>query len=493
MAADDPRVGTLLHDRYRVLERLTAGSMGVVYRAERVKLNRKVAIKVLHESYATTEDGMRRFEVEARAMSRLSHPNCVTVIDFGLDQGAPYLVMDFVTGRTLRQVIAEEGRLAPGRAVDTVRQILAGLGHAHAQGIIHRDVKPENIVITVVEGQGEQVRILDFGLAKLRDEKTVTTGVAVGTPGYMSPEQTVGEIVDERADIYAVGIILYELLVGRKPFRADTPFEIMRMHRQVPPAPLAHAAADLTFSPALEAVVQRALAKSPGERFSSAAQFADALRRTPEAPGVPGDRSRRTIGIALAGVAAFGIAVGVWSQSGIDAAQVDDAAKPATAAEGIEAIEPAEDDAPAVEPEAEAEPGAEAEDIAALRARAAAGEREEALRELDALRTREPGRADVYYALGNILTEMQRWSAAVHAYSVSLTLEPGYATDPRLIGDVVEALASDQAHERAATVLSVQIVEPSLGRLESATRSSNPTLRVRAAEVRARVAGDGED
>src|SRR5690606_39251074 len=154
---------------------------------------------------------------------------------------------------------------------------------------------------------------------------------------------------------------------------------------------------------------------------------ADQLRRTPEAPGVPADRSRRKLGIAIAGVAAFGIAVGVWSQSGIDVGQVDGAAKPATADEGLEAIEPlagdGEETAGRADVAAAAEPGGEAEDIAALRARAAAGEREEALRGLDALRTSEPDRADVYYALGNILTEMQRWSAAVHAYSVSLTLE----------------------------------------------------------------------
>src|SRR5687768_12963551 len=238
MVGPDPHLGTVLHGRYLVSERLAEGAMAVVYRGERVGLKRQVAIKFLHESYASSEDGMRRFEVEARAMSRLAHPNCVAVTDFGLDNGAPYLVMDFVTGRTLRDMLEDEIRLRPTRAVAVVRQVLAGLTHAHGQGIVHRDVKPENIVVSSVEGHGEQVRILDFGLAKLRDENSVTSGLAVGTPGYMAPEQTIGEKVDERADLYATGIILFELMAGRKPFQAESPFDVMRMHRESPIPPL---------------------------------------------------------------------------------------------------------------------------------------------------------------------------------------------------------------------------------------------------------------
>ncbi|HKE20143.1 MAG TPA: serine/threonine-protein kinase, partial [Kofleriaceae bacterium] len=195
MVGPDPHLGTVLHDRYLVSERLAEGAMAVVYRGERIGLKRQVAIKFLHESYASSEDGLRRFEVEARAMSRLAHPNCVAVTDFGVDNGAPYLVMDFVTGNSLRDVLEEDIRMRPTRAVAIVRQVLAGLTHAHGQGIVHRDVKPENIVVSPVEGHGEHVRILDFGLAKLRDENSVTSGLAVGTPGYMAPEQTVGERV----------------------------------------------------------------------------------------------------------------------------------------------------------------------------------------------------------------------------------------------------------------------------------------------------------
>src|SRR5437868_13083856 len=163
--------------------------MGVVYKGERVQLGRPVAVKFLHPWIAAQKAFLSRFENEARAMSRLAHPNTVSVIDFGVE-GAPYLVMDYVTGRTLRDLLHAEGRLDPTRALALVRQLLAGLGHAHAQGIIHRDLKPENLILTEEPGMDEHLRILDFGLAKLRDGPAMTAGMAVGTPSYMSPEQS---------------------------------------------------------------------------------------------------------------------------------------------------------------------------------------------------------------------------------------------------------------------------------------------------------------
>ena len=192
MVGPAPRIGTVLHDRYRIVERIGDGA-----------------------EYAATPDGLRRFEVEARAMSRLAHPNCVAVTDFGVEDGTPYLVMEFAPGKSLRELLREEEKIAPARAVAIVRQVLAGLVHAHGQGIVHRDIKPENILLASVEGHGEHVRILDFGLAKLRDDAIFTSGMALGTPGYMSPEQTLGRPVDERADVYATGILLHELIAGQ--------------------------------------------------------------------------------------------------------------------------------------------------------------------------------------------------------------------------------------------------------------------------------------
>jgi hypothetical protein len=206
----------------------------------------------------------------------------VSVMDFGVE-GAPYLVMDYVTGVTLRKVL-EAGRLAPPRAVNIARQLLAGVAHAHAQKIIHRDLKPDNLILSDTDGLPDHVRILDFGLAKLRDGPAMTSGLAIGTPSYMSPEQTgaPGEI-DGRTDIYAMGVVLHEMLAGEKPFVADKIAEILVMHRDVAPAPLRKLVPAAGISPALEAVVLRALQKRAEDRFQTAGEFSAALEQVPEA------------------------------------------------------------------------------------------------------------------------------------------------------------------------------------------------------------------
>jgi len=272
----------VLQGRYRILERVAAGAMGVVYRGERVELSRAVAVKFLHPWIAAQQTFRTRFETEARAMSRLNHPNCVSVIDFGVE-GSPYLVMDFITGGTLRKVL-EWGRLSPVRAVAIARQVLAGVAHAHAQGIIHRDLKPDNMVLTDTDGLPDHVKILDFGLAKLRDGPAKTSGLAIGTPSYMSPEQTgaPGEI-DGRTDIYAVGVVMHEMLAGAKPFTSEKVAEILLMHRDQAPPPLRQVVPAAGISPALEAVVLRAMAKKPDERYQTAVEFAAALEEVPEA------------------------------------------------------------------------------------------------------------------------------------------------------------------------------------------------------------------
>jgi hypothetical protein len=489
MHVPDPHIGTVLHDRYLVLERVTEGSMGIVYRGERVGLKRAVAIKFLNEGYAGTDEGVKRFEIEARAMSRLGHPNCVAVTDFGLDQGAPYLVMDFVNGQTLRQLLVGETRLAPVRAVAIVRQVLAGLIHAHGHGIIHRDIKPENILVTPVVGHGEQVRIVDFGLAKLRDEGSITTGrMAVGTPGYMSPEQTVGEKVDERADVYAVGIILYELLAGTKPFTGKSPFDVMRMHREVPPPPLAQAAPGVEISPQLEQVVMTALAKPRDQRFATAADFLAALERTREARGQTGGSggSWRGAAIALGLVGAAGAGVWWWQNRAPAMVEVAPDAEVAVVPEPapVEPATPPRDAAPRRSDPAKGTVPPEPEDVSRLRARAVRGEVLGAVQALEALRAKDPKRAAVHYALGNLYAELQTWPAAVDAYASALAREPAYRTDPALIGDVVEALASDKAFERAGRLLVDQIGPAALPRLGQAQRSANPTLRSRARGLR---------
>ena len=221
----DPRVGTVLDGRYRLVQRLGAGGMGMVYKAEQVEIRRSVAVKFLYEAFAAQSELVARFKREAAAMSRLSHPHLTAVIDSGVAGREPYIVMDFHQGRSLSELL--DGKVQPARAVGITRQILAGLKAAHTGAVVHRDLKPDNVML--LDGvEGDFVKILDFGLAKIvrgegEDASMLTTaGFAMGTPGYMSPEQGQGGTVDGRTDLYSVGIILYEMVVGRRPSRTPT-------------------------------------------------------------------------------------------------------------------------------------------------------------------------------------------------------------------------------------------------------------------------------
>ena len=278
----DPRIGSVLQARYRILSKIDSGAMGVVYRGERVQLGRPVAVKFLHPWIAAQKAFLSRFENEAKAMSRLLHPNCVSVIDFGIE-GSPFLVMDFVTGRTLRSVM-QEGRLEVPRALRIIQQLLAGLAHAHAQGIVHRDLKPENLILSTEEGLDEHLRILDFGLAKLRDGPQMTAGMAVGTPSYMSPEQSGADgAIDARTDLYTVGIVLYELLTTKKPFQSENVGELILMQREAPPPHARESVPEL--SKEMDGLIWKAMSKLPEDRFQSAGEMAAALEATPEAKG----------------------------------------------------------------------------------------------------------------------------------------------------------------------------------------------------------------
>jgi serine/threonine-protein kinase len=314
--ATDPLLGAVIHERYRVLETIGSGAMAVVYRGERIQLGRPVAIKFLLPTIAANADLRRRFELEAQAMSRLNHPHCVSVIDSGVHADRPYLVMDYVTGPTLRAMLTE-GPLPVERVLRMTRQVLAALSAAHDQGIIHRDIKPENIVQTVAAGLADHVRILDFGLAKLLESDSrvpfadtasgsgaasavaalvaaaaasaagprlaVNRSLAVmGTPKYMSPEQTQGGDVDARSDLYGVGILLFEMLTGQKPCESDDLLEVLRFHREGPRPRLADVAPQAGFSRQLEAVLQKALAADPAARYQTAPQMSAALDATPE-------------------------------------------------------------------------------------------------------------------------------------------------------------------------------------------------------------------
>ena len=268
--------GVVLDGRYQVIEPIAEGAMGVVYRAERVGLGRAVAIKVMHESLPGQLSSHQRFEREAKLMAKLEHPNCVSVIDFGIHEDKPFVVMDLVRGTSLHELIVRNGRLDQVRAADITRQVLSGLAHAHELGIIHRDIKPANVMVTEKAGLGEQVRILDFGLARLRESNThLTTGIVVGTPSYMAPEQCRGGEVDLRVDLYACGVMLFEMLTGRKPFLGEDPIAIVRKHLQEMPPRLGDVIPE-DFG-AIEDVIARALEKEPADRYQNAAEMSAAL------------------------------------------------------------------------------------------------------------------------------------------------------------------------------------------------------------------------
>ena len=280
----DPFIGRTLNGRYDVLARLGAGGVGVVYQGRQVPLDRMVAIKVLQQSAAASPEWRGRFEREARVLSALAHPNVVTVTDFGIDGDVPYLVMELLQGKTLADLI-NEGPLSPARALDIVRQTLRGLAFAHGRGIAHRDLKPANIFLQALPDHADHVRLLDFGMAKFLEgtsspglaENLSLAGVVFGTPSYMAPEQAKAERVDTRADIYAAGAILFQLLAGRLPYVADTPEGIMEAHVREPVPSLAEARPDLSIARLVQPVIDRAMAKKPAARYPQALWMLSAL------------------------------------------------------------------------------------------------------------------------------------------------------------------------------------------------------------------------
>ncbi|HEY8143883.1 MAG TPA: serine/threonine-protein kinase [Kofleriaceae bacterium] len=282
---EDPRIGLVLDHRYRITERIAAGGMGVVYRAERIGLGKPVAVKFLHKTAALMSDHRVRFEREAAAMSRLTHPNLVSIIDYGSWEELPYLVMEYHRGSSLRNALDESGALPPERAVFIGRQMLAGLASAHAVGVLHRDLKPSNVLLVGSPGE-DLVKILDFGVAKLLDsgggptEVSVVAGRVIGTPAYMSPEHARAEPMDGRADIYSVGLLIYEMVTGKRPFQAEGKLGLLRMQvEDMPERPRARAP---DLSTELDAAIWKALEKDPGERWQSAEEFAAALAAVPE-------------------------------------------------------------------------------------------------------------------------------------------------------------------------------------------------------------------
>jgi serine/threonine protein kinase len=291
-AAVDPLVGTTLDARYKVMRVIGEGGMGVVYEALHVLIEKRVAIKVLRDTFTSRPDVVERFRQEAKSASKIGHPNIVDVSDFGeTPSGQSYIVMEMLTGEDVADVLSRERVLPPPRVVRIIYQVARALHATHKKNIVHRDLKPENIYLIECDGTQDIVKVVDFGVAKMNDievpsggRKLTRTGMIFGTPEYMSPEQALGKAFDHRVDIYALGAILFELLSGRVPFTGENFMEILAHHGHTPVPPLRNFNTGLNISPALEAIVARSLEKDPALRYQSMGEFADDLRSTPEMP-----------------------------------------------------------------------------------------------------------------------------------------------------------------------------------------------------------------
>jgi eukaryotic-like serine/threonine-protein kinase len=290
-------IGQVIAGRYELEELAGTGGMANVYRATDRLLERRVAIKVLHERLAHDRDYVERFRREARAIARLSHPNIVTVIDLGESEGHPFIVFEYVAGETLRDLLRREGRLSVRSALTIVREVAGGIGFAHEHGVVHRDVKPHNVI---VDSEGTP-KVTDFGIARPLDgqEPLTTSGTLVGTSDYLAPEQAAGGRVGERSDQYALGVLLYELLTGEVPYPAESAVQAAVRHLNDPVPSVRDLRPDVPVQ--VDELVQRAMQKQPEDRFGSTAELVAALAvclapydedtlsdlRAPEPPAAP--------------------------------------------------------------------------------------------------------------------------------------------------------------------------------------------------------------
>ncbi|HXY31972.1 MAG TPA: serine/threonine-protein kinase [Gemmatimonadaceae bacterium] len=276
-------VGSVLADRYHVLKRIGEGGMGQVYLAEHVKMKRKSAVKVLHRGMVHDPDAISRFNREAANASQIQHPSVAGIYDFGeTPDGLIYLAMEYVDGESLTKIIERQGALAPNRAVDIATQVANALEAAHDLGIIHRDLKPDNIMIMRGRNGEDVAKVVDFGIAKAiqaDDQKVTKTGLAIGTPEYMSPEQLGGDLLDSRTDIYSLGLVTFNMLTGQLPFPAVTSREALIARLTERPRTLTQMRADIFWPEELQWVMDRALANHPGERYQHVGEFGRDLAR----------------------------------------------------------------------------------------------------------------------------------------------------------------------------------------------------------------------
>ncbi len=291
MAVSDTLIGSVFDGRYRIERKLGAGGMADVYLAEDQELGRRVAIKILNDRHAADDSFIERFRREAKNAAGLSHPNIVSIYDRGEAEGTYYIAMEYLDGRSLKELIVGRGPAPVKTAIDYARQILAAVGFAHKHGIVHRDIKPHNVLV----GPEGRLKVTDFGIARSGASQMTEVGSIIGTAQYLSPEQARGAPVDQTSDLYSVGVVLYEMLTGQVPFTGDTPLEIAMKHLSEVPRPPSELRPEVPHD--LDSVVLRALAKDPAERYQSAEEMDADLTRVLE--GLPVDPETETAATAV--------------------------------------------------------------------------------------------------------------------------------------------------------------------------------------------------
>lgn len=277
----DPLIGKLIQDRYRIESLIAKGSMGVIYKATQELIGREVAVKVMHNYLVSDDESLKRYHKEAKAASRLNHPNITTIYDFGvLASGQPYIVMDLLTGKTLADYLKDRNQLTLNQTLMVFQQVCLALAEAHKCGIVHRDIKPENIVIDELpDGKSIQVKVVDFGIATFSEGvddtlgKITKTGTVCGSPFYMSPEQCDASKLDHRSDLYSLGVVLFETLTGKVPFESKDIYQVLTMQVKDAPPKLKKMRPDLEFPDSIESVVAKSLAKEPDQRYQTADEF----------------------------------------------------------------------------------------------------------------------------------------------------------------------------------------------------------------------------
>lgn len=476
------RAGNVLGGRYRIEGLLGGGGIGAVYRAVQLPLERPVAIKVLHDDLLTMKELRARFEREARVLSALTHPQIVSISDYGIDGDRPFLVMELLEGRTLEEVL-RAGEMTPALALDVTREILEGLAFAHEKGVAHRDLKPANVFLLRGRDGSEHVKLLDFGLARVvsakgaeDDEVTLTKrGVVFGTPSYMSPEQAAGTPADERSDVYSLGVLLFEMLAGRRPFVGETRAEVLRGHLADPLPRLASVRPELRAHEDLVELLDRATAKTPSDRYRDASAMLKALEALPARAAWVVDLAEVSVAATqvsikpppppVRGRVGLAVGAGALAAAGVIALAFAWDREPPPAPAATEAPPVEEADEPALPPEPALAVRVPARDpwqgeipepLLPYHAMVEDGHVFEDRRELAGLFTLAramPDDARPRLLIAHLFVGRGWFTDALNRYERALRLDPSVRGDPHLRRALVRLAARDSVGERAADLV----------------------------------------